>query len=136
MEAIKIINYVIMVLFFACYAYQFLYIPIALLKKKKPLPKGKRHRFGVLIAARNEESVLGDLLDSLNTQTYPAELIDIYVVADNCTDRTAAVANAHGAAVFERFDQTHTGKGYALDFLFAKIRKNMMPTWCSMRTTW
>ena len=38
MEAIKIVNYVIMVLFFACYAYQFLYIPIALLKKKKPLP--------------------------------------------------------------------------------------------------
>ena len=34
MEAIKIVNYVIMVLFFACYAYQFLYIPIALLKKK------------------------------------------------------------------------------------------------------
>lgn len=123
MEAIKIVKYVIMVLFFACYAYQFLYIPIALLKKKKPLPKGKRHRFGVLIAARNEESVLGDLLDSLNTQTYPAELIDIYVVADNCTDRTAAVANAHGATVFERFDQTHTGKGYALDFLLRKIRK-------------
>lgn len=55
METIKVINYVIMVIFFACYAYQFLYIPIAWLKKQKPMPKGLLHRYAVLIAARNEE---------------------------------------------------------------------------------
>ena len=59
METIKVINYVIMVIFFACYAYQFLYIPIAWLKKQKPLPKGLLHRYAVLIAARNEETVIG-----------------------------------------------------------------------------
>lgn len=46
MEAIKIINYVIMVLFFACYAYQFLYIPIALLKKKSPCRRGNGTALG------------------------------------------------------------------------------------------
>ena len=62
METIKVINYVIMVIFFACYAYQFLYIPIAWLKKQKPLQKGLLHRYAVLISARNEKTVIGSLL--------------------------------------------------------------------------
>lgn len=53
-----------MVIFFACYAYQFFYIPVALLKKKKqPSSEGTPHRFAVLIAARNEEAVIGNLID-------------------------------------------------------------------------
>ncbi|MDO4389377.1 MAG: glycosyltransferase family 2 protein [Eubacteriales bacterium] len=122
METIRTVNYVVMVLFFACYAYQFLYIPLALLKKKKPLPEGAPHRFAVLIAARNEEAVLGNLLDSLNRQTYPAHLVDLYVVADNCTDRTAETARSHGAIVFERSNRAQVGKGYALNFLINQIR--------------
>lgn len=116
-------NYVIMALFFVCYAYQFFYIPLALLKKQRPLPEGMPHRFAVLIAARNEETVIGDLIDSLRRQSYPCELIDIYVAADNCTDRTAERAEAHGAAAFERFDPIHVGKGYALRFLLGRIEK-------------
>ena len=123
MDTIKCINYIIMVLFFVCYAYQVIYIPIALLKRKKPLPPGKRHRFAVLIAARNEEAVIGNLIDSLKQQSYPEDLVDIYVAADNCTDRTAETARAHGAAVFERFDLSRIGKGYALNFLLDRIRK-------------
>ena len=121
METIKIINYIIMVIFFACYAYQFVYIPVALLMKDKPLPEGKRHSFAVLIAARNEEAVIAELIDSLKRQSYPSELIDIYVVADNCTDRTAEIARRHGATVFERFNKTQVGKGYALNFLLKHI---------------
>ena len=121
MDAIKLINYIVMALFFACYAYQFIYIPVALLKKQKPLPDGQFHRFAVLIAARNEEAVIGNLIDSLKRQNYPAELIDIYVVADNCTDQTAAVARTHGAKVVCRNDRTHVGKGYALQYLLQHI---------------
>ena len=123
MEPIRIINYVIMALFCACYAYQFVYIPVAWLNRKKPLPDGEPHRFAVLIAARNEEAVIGGLIDSLKRQEYPADLIDIYVVADNCTDRTARVAESHGATVFERFDDARVGKGYALNFLLGKIEE-------------
>lgn len=123
METIKIINYAIMVLFFLCYAYQFFYIPLALGKKPKPLPDGPLHRFAVLIAARNEEMVIGNLIDSLRQQSYPAELVDIYVTADNCTDRTAEIAHAHGAAVFCRTDLGRVGKGYALHDLLQQIQK-------------
>ena len=121
METIKIINYIIAVLFFACYAYQFAYIPIALLKRQKPLPDGALHRFAVLIAARNEEAVIGNLIDSLKQQSYPAELISIYVVADNCTDSTADVAQAHGATVICRHNRNRIGKGYALHYLLRHI---------------
>lgn len=123
MDTIKIINYIIMALFFACYAYQFAYIPIALLKKQKPLPDGKPNRFAVLIAARNEEAVIGNLIDSLKQQSYPAERIAIYVVADNCTDRTADVAHAHGAKVVRRYDHNRIGKGFALHYLLRRIHK-------------
>ena len=134
METIKIINYVIMVLFFTCYAYQFFYIPVALLKKKRPLPQGTLHRFAVLIAARNEEAVIGDLIDSLKRQSYPAALLDIYVVADNCTDHTEETARSHGAVVWERFDPVRVGKGYALHFCSARSKKRMTPIWYLMRT--
>ena len=124
METIKIINYIIMVIFFACYAYQFFYIPVALLKKgKQPSSDGAPHRFAVLVAARNEEAVIGNLIDSLKQQTYPAERIAIYVVADNCTDRTADVAHEHGAKVIRRFDRNRVGKGFALHYLLRRIKK-------------
>ena len=124
METIKLINYAIMVIFFACYAYQFLYIPVAWLKKQKPLAEGKLHRYAVLIAARNEAAVIGSLIDSLKRQNYPTDLIDIYVVADNCTDQTAEAAESHGAIVFERFDSVRIGKGYALQFLLDRIEES------------
>ena len=52
----------------------------------------RRHRFAVLVFARNEEVVIGRLLASLRAQDYPSEQYEIFVTADNCTDETAAVA--------------------------------------------
>ena len=119
---LRTINAVISALFFICYTYQFLYIPLVLAKKPKPLaaPAG-RHRYAVLIAARNEENVISGLLESLRAQTYDMSLVTVFVAADNCTDRTAAVTRAHGAVVYERFNQLNVGKGYALDFLLQHI---------------
>ncbi len=42
------------------------------------------------------------------------------MVADNCSDATAAVASTAGAIVLERRDDVNRGKGYALAFAFAK----------------
>jgi cellulose synthase/poly-beta-1,6-N-acetylglucosamine synthase-like glycosyltransferase len=81
------------------------------------------HRYGVLIAARNEELVIGELLKSIRSQNYPSELVDIFVVADNCTDNTAAVARSYNATVFERSDLNHVGKGHALNYAFAQIKR-------------
>ena len=120
--ALRTINAVISALFFICYTYQFLYIPLVLARKPKPLiaPAGQ-HRYAVLIAARSEENVISGLLESLRTQTYDMSLVTVFVAADNCTDRTAAVARAHGVVVYERFNQLNVGKGYALDFLLQHI---------------
>lgn len=105
------------------YTYQMIYILISIWKRKvKPLPLAKKkHRFAVLISARNEAGVIGELLDSLHQQTYDHGYYDLYVVADNCTDQTAQVAKEHGAIVFERFDQEQKGKGYALNYLYHEI---------------
>ena len=121
MEAIRTVSYIVTVIFFACYAYQFFYLLVPFLFKKKPLYAPASHRYAVLICARNEESVIGTLLKSLHAQSYDARLIDVYVLADNCQDRTAEVARNAGAQVFERFDSMHVGKGYALRALLQAI---------------
>ena len=104
-----------------CYVYQILYLFLPLLHKK-PIPEAaKLHRYAILIAARNEEAVLPHLLNSLRDQDYPAELIRVFVVADNCTDGTARVAAEGGALVFPRFNIQQVGKGYALHYLLEQI---------------
>ena len=75
-----------------------------------------RTRFLILIPAHNEELLLGDVLDQLRGNAYPASHVTVAVVADNCDDRTADVARAHGASVLERTDPVHRGKGQALNW--------------------
>ena len=99
-----------------CYFYQIIYLILPLILKDKPHGAEKQNRYAILIAARNEEAVLPHLLDSITTQDYPAHLIRTFVVADNCTDRTAELAAAHGATVFSRFNKQLVGKGYALNY--------------------
>ncbi|NLI91199.1 MAG: glycosyltransferase family 2 protein [Peptococcaceae bacterium] len=79
------------------------------------------NRFAIVVAAHNEEQVIAPLVENLKDLDYPPELYDIYVVADNCTDKTAFLARKAGACVFQRFNDTKRGKGYALEWLFAKI---------------
>ena len=122
MHTVEKINFVFMCLFFACYLYQFLYIPVSWRSAKNPGRQAPLHRFAVLIAARNEEAVIGNLIDSIRAQRYPEGLIKIFMVADNCQDATAHIARARGTTVFERRDGSRRGKGYALDFLLRQMR--------------
>lgn len=114
----------ISVLFFLCYFYQYIYILISLFKKPKISPPGKANRFAVLICARNEASVIGALIRSIQNQTYDKNLVEIFVMADNCTDDTAEVARRSGATVYTRFDKTLVGKGYALNTLLQNIARD------------
>lgn len=71
-------------------------------KRRKPYPKAAPDtRFAVIIPARNEAKVIGNLIRALRVQDYPADRIDIYVAANNCTDNTAAVSEAAGARVID-----------------------------------
>lgn len=93
--------------------------------KEKPLKIKKDHKFMAIIPAHNEESVIVNLIRSLQNQEYDKNLYDIYVIADNCEDRTAFLARREGAIVYERFDETQKTKGAALDwFLCQKIEEN------------
>ena len=124
MRELSLFNFIIALAFCLCYAYQLAYLAVPLLRREKPLPPSRReHRFAVLICARNEEAVIGDLLESLEKQTYPRDKLRIFVMADNCTDRTAAIARAKGAEVFLRQDRERVGKGYALEALLEQVAR-------------
>lgn len=110
-------------IFFAlAYAYQIVYLLIGLFGKcKEGKQDAQLKRYAVLISARNEENVIAELIGSLKNQEYPKELLDIYVIADNCTDSTAKVSEQAGAIVYERFNKNQVGKGYAMDTLISHI---------------
>ena len=74
-----------------------------------------------MIAARNEENVIGNLIDSIKRQDYDQNLLTIFVVADNCTDNTAKIVREKGCICYERFDDINKTKGFALQFLVENI---------------
>ena len=120
---VDIFNFCVFLIFTLCYAYQLYYVFVVLTRKPPQLVAKKNHRFAVVVSARNENAVIGDLIHSIRVQNYPQELIDIFVIADNCTDNTAAVAQEAGAIVFPRFNTEKIGKGYALDYGFSCINQ-------------
>ncbi len=123
-------------LFFSCVTlifgalscYRFFYLLVGLFAKGRKYPEQKKeNKYAVLLSARNEQAVLGNLIDSIRAQDYPQELIDIYVVADNCDpdDRTAEIAREKGCVTFERHDLEHARKGYALEYLTQEMAKTI-----------
>lgn len=122
------IKLLISLLFSLIYLYKIVYIIIAFKAKRdkfsSDLKNDHLNKYAVIIAARNEELVIEQLIKSIKGQNYPKELVDVFVVADNCTDKTAQVAKKAGAIVRERFNQAQVGKGYALDYLLKIIEKD------------
>ncbi len=105
-------------------AYHSVYFIIGIFKTKKFKKAKVKHKYAILIAARNEEKVIGNLLDSIAKQDYPRDLLTTFVVADNCTDSTAAIARKKGAICYERFNDQDKTKGFALEFLFNNIESD------------
>lgn len=126
MEYVYILQQALVWIVTIYWLYQFVISLCSFIKvKEKPLVVDKKHRFMLIIPAHNEESVVGNLVDSLKKLDYQKDLYDIYVIADNCTDGTAKVAKEAGATVYERFDEKRKTKGYALQwFLQQKIEED------------
>lgn len=78
-------------------------------------------RFAILIPAHDEAPVIAGAIASAVALDYPAERRAIVVVADNCADGTAAIAQAAGAVVYERVDEYKRAKGYALGWLLDQL---------------
>lgn len=115
---LAIVSAIVGILIMLCFAYQGIYVIIGLVRKPKRYVAKNEHRYAVLISARNESAVIANLVASIKAQNYRQDLLDVYVVADNCTDDTAQKAKHAGAIVYERFDERKIGKGYALNYLF------------------
>lgn len=102
--------------------YKSIYLLLGLFAPKKTYDKtDKKYKYGIIICARNEHLVIGNLIDSIHAQTYDADKMTIFVVADNCSDNTAQICRDKGCVVYERFDSEHARKGYAMEFLFNQI---------------
>ncbi len=131
MKILEIINLIISITFTVLFSYKFVLGAIGLFFKKK-FPEAKQdHTYAILIAGRNEEKVIGQLINSIQTQNYDKSKLKIFMVADNCTDSTANVAREAAqkypeveCTVYERFNKEVVGKGYALDFLLEKIKQD------------
>ena len=91
----------------------------------RKFPEAKNyHKYAILIPARNERAVIGNLLDSIQKQDYPQEYITVFVVADNCTDDTAEVARSKGAICYEHNNPNERTKGFGLKYLFERIEED------------
>ncbi len=106
------------------YLHQFVYLAVSLLKKPMIYQKAEAKDIAILICARNEEAVIGDLLWSLECQTHPKEKLHVFVCADHCTDRTARQAKEQGAEVYVRDEGEGRSKAYVLDYLMRSIRRD------------
>lgn len=78
-----------------------------------PSDAGTRPRVAVLVPAHNEARTIVGTLRSIASQLLSSDRL--VVIADNCADRTAALALREGCEVVVRRDSEHRGKGYALD---------------------
>lgn len=115
-------NLIVMALLGALFAYQAVFFVIGIVRGEYQHPKAKRlHRYAFFIAAHNEEAVIANLVRSIKAQDYPQELIDVFVVADACTDNTAQAARDAGAIVYERNDLARKGKSWVMDYGFERI---------------
>jgi len=118
---IVVFNFIMGVFFTLAYLYQIIFMLKGIVRGVIKLPKAKKkHAFAFVIAAHNEEPVIGNLVKSIMAQKYDGE-IACFVVADNCTDGTAKAAEQAGAIAWPRDDLVRKGKSWALDYAFSRI---------------
>ncbi len=104
-RVLSIINYAVLVMIAIPVALQLFYVIFSFVKKKTWKKSDKKGKIAYLIPAHNEENVIFDTVRSIiENQNYPRECFDVYVVADNCTDRTAQFAQEAGAIVLVHND--------------------------------
>lgn len=122
MTPIVIFNTIVGLVFSVCFLYQVVFFFIGLIRGQVKIPPAKKqHTYAFFIAAHNEEAVIANLVKSIKDQDYPSELIDVFVVADACTDNTAQAAREAGAIVYERNDLSRKGKSWVMDYGFDRV---------------
>ena len=85
------------------------------------IPGEENPSIAILVAARDESAVIGELLESLLQQTHAIDMRDVYVVVERRDDPTVGICAKYGATVILRRDLSKQRKGYALDDAVADI---------------
>lgn len=100
----------------------FVEVACSFLRRPPSAPAVATPRTAIVMPAHNEESGIAATL--ANVMAEAGENTRVLVVADNCTDATAEIAEQAGAEVIRRTDATRRGKGYALDFAIRHLESD------------
>ena len=118
-----IYSVMIMLVSVLCAYYAIFYV-VGIFKKKYKKSKNKLS-YGILICGRNEEAVIGNLVKSIRNNNYDQTKLNIYVMAHNCTDRTAYYAEQAGATkVYSYNNPNEKTKGFALKKLIELLKED------------
>lgn len=91
-------------------------------RKKAGYIKKDQNNFGIIVCARNEETSISHLFDSIKGSDYPSDKIHVFLIADHCTDRTADIGRSYPfVTVLERQDGPQNGKGDVLKWALPRI---------------
>jgi 1,2-diacylglycerol 3-beta-glucosyltransferase len=93
-----------------------------LIREKNLPPAQARTRFAIVVPAHNEEMLIDRFCRNIVKIDYPNSMREIFIIADNCSDKTAAISRSHPVKVLSRFDDVNIGKGYALKWAFENIQ--------------
>lgn len=127
MDYVQVVNLVFTILGGICslLVVHFAVFAIVGIFAKKKYPKTEeKAKYGIIIPARNEEKVVGGLIESVYKNKYPQDKLQVFVIAHNCTDRTAEIAKSLGATVYEYNNPAECTMGYAFRYLFDRIRED------------
>ena len=125
-NVLDIINMIILMIIGIPFFLQLIYMLLYFIPKKTFKKTEKKNKICVIIPAHNEEDVIYDTVkDLFINQNYPQNLFDVYVIADNCTDKTAELVKKAGATVLTHIDNNpkHHMVGYALKYGLKQLLK-------------
>lgn len=123
----NLLKILVILINFISISYMLYYLAIAMFAFKKDKVKIKNvinKKFAVIIPARNEELVIGNLIQSLNNQNYPKDKYDIFVLPNNCDDNTEEIAKNYNAQIISCANIITKSKGHVLRYAFKSLRKN------------
>lgn len=123
-EIVNLVFYILYIIYSSMMVHFVLFGIVGTFAKKTYPKTNVINRYGLIIPARNEELVVGGLIDSIRANDYPQDKLDIFVIAHNCTDKTAEIARAKGVHVYEYNNPNECTMGYAFKHLFSCIERD------------
>ena len=123
-DTVRIVTNIMLFFLEAVLAHFAIFAIIGIFAKRSYPKTDKKLRYGMIIPARNEESVVAGLIESIQKNRYPQDNLRIFVIAHNCSDDTARVAREAGAIVYEYNNPAENTMGYAFRYLFEQIDRD------------